>query len=291
MDSQRVHVQNFHQFGVNAFTEVAIFIQDVSKAAGHTCAEVHAGFPQDTDDAAGHVFTAVVADAFHHGDGAGVTYRKAFARASCRVQTTAGRAIQTGVANDACFMATEGGADRRTNRQQTARHAFTDVVVGVAGQVQLNAAGVPDAEALARGTAKVGGDRVGGQPLVAVSLGDITGQRRPNGTVGVANIEPERFALFVIHIRLRLLQQLRVEHAVIERRVALGAVQRLAWQRLSGFQQFTELQFLLFRRKAFQFFQQVGAADQVHQTLHAQLRHQLAGFAGDEFKVVGHFEW
>ncbi|KJF79434.1 hypothetical protein UA44_11880, partial [Klebsiella aerogenes] len=58
--------------------------------------------------------------------------------------------------------------------------------------MQLNAAGVPDAEALARGTAKVGGNRVGGQPLVAVSLGDITGQRRANGTVGVANIEPER---------------------------------------------------------------------------------------------------
>jgi hypothetical protein len=100
-----------------ALAEVAIFIQDIGKAAGHPCAKVDAGFTEHADDAAGiigntclygatggrlyaagragerfavrnsgaiehaddaagHIFTAVVADAFHHGNGAGVTHRE-----------------------------------------------------------------------------------------------------------------------------------------------------------------------------------------------------------------------
>ena len=135
-------------------------------------------------------------------------------------------------------MAAEGGAHRRTNGEQAAGHTFTDVVVRITGQVQLHAAGIPHAEALARGTAEMGGNRVGSQPLVAVSLGNIAGQRGANGAVGVADIKPERFALLAVNERFCLLQQLRVQHAVIKRRVVLGAVQRFARMRLGGFQQF-----------------------------------------------------
>ncbi len=69
-----------------------------------------------------------------------------------------------------------------------------------------------------------------------------------------------------------------------------SAVQRFTRMRLGGFQQTGQIQFLLLRRKTVQLFQQVGAANQIHQTFYAQLRHQLAGFTGDKFKVVGHFE-
>ena len=187
-------------------------------------------------------------------------------------------------------MAAEGRADRRAHCQQTTRHAFTDVVVGVTGQVQLNAACVPHTEALTRSAAEVRGNRIRCQPLVTVRLRDITGERRAHGTVGVADIKPERLALLLVHIRFRLLQQLRIQHAIVKRWVVLGAVHRFAWVWLRGFQQLAELQLLLLRREAFQLFQQVGTANQIHQTLHAQLRHQLAGFPGDEVKVVGHFE-
>ncbi len=134
------------------------------------------------------------------------------------------------------------------------------------------------------------GNRIRRQTLVTVRLRDVTGEGRTHGTVGVADIEPERFALLLIHIRLRLLQQLCVQHAVVERRVVLGTVNRFARMRLSGFQQLRQLQLLLLGREALKLFQQVGTANQVYQTLHAQLRHQLAGFTGDEVKVVGHFE-
>jgi hypothetical protein len=103
-------------------------------------------------------------------------------------------------------MAAEGGADRRTHRQQTARHAFTDVVVGIAGEVQLNAARVPHAKALARSAAEMRGNRIGCQPLVTVRLRDVAREGRAYGAVGIADIKPEGFALLVIHVRLRLLQ-------------------------------------------------------------------------------------
>ncbi len=86
------------------------------------------------------------------------------------------------------------------------------------------------------------------------------------------------------------MQQLSVQHAIVERRVILGAVHRFARVWFSRFQQAGQLQVLLLSRESFQLCQQVGTANQIHQTRHAQLRHQLACFAGDEVKVVGHFE-
>ena len=60
--------------------------------------------------------------------------------------------------------------------------------------------------------------------------------------------------------------------------------------RLGRFQQLAQIQFLLFGSETVQLFQQVGTANQIHQTFYTQLRHQLAGFTGDEVKVVRHFE-
>jgi len=74
-------------------------------------------------------------------------------------------------------MATEGRAYRRTNGEQAAGHPFTHIVVRVAGQMQLNAAGIPHAEALTRGTAKVGDNRIGCQALVTgESIGQVASQ-------------------------------------------------------------------------------------------------------------------
>ncbi len=121
-------------------------------------------------------------------------------------------------------------------------------------------------------------------------LSDIARQRCADGTVGVADIEPEGFALALVDERLRLLQQLGVQHAVIKRRVVLGAMQRFTRMRLGGFQQTRQLQLLLFGGKSIQLFEQISAANQVDETGYAQFSHQLTHFTGDEFKVVGHFE-
>src|SRR5699024_247762 len=98
-----------------AFAEITAFIENVSEAAGHARTEVNAGFTQNTDNTARHIFTAVVANAFYHGDSTGVPHAETFTRAACGIQTTTGRAIQAGVADNTCFMAAEGGTNRRTN--------------------------------------------------------------------------------------------------------------------------------------------------------------------------------
>ncbi|MNZ96962.1 hypothetical protein D3C78_1161810 [compost metagenome] len=58
-------------------------------------------------------------------------------------------------------MAAERRTDRRTHSQQSTCHAFTDVVVGIASQIQLNAARIPDTEALTCSTAEVRDNRIG----------------------------------------------------------------------------------------------------------------------------------
>ena len=60
--------------------------------------------------------------------------------------------------------------------------------------------------------------------------------------------------------------------------------------RFGGLQQLRQRQFLLFGGETVQFFQQVGATNQIHQTRYVQLCHQLAGFTGNKFKVIGNLE-
>ncbi|SVK54175.1 Uncharacterised protein [Acinetobacter baumannii] len=90
-------------------------------------------------------------------------------------------------------------------------------------------------------------------------------------------------------MRLRLRQQLFVQQALVERRVAaFGAVHRFARMRRSGFQQRRQIQLVLLGGDAVQLGQEVGAADQIHQLAHAQLRHDLAGFTCDKLEVIRH---
>ncbi len=62
--------------------------------------------------------------------------------------------------------------------------------------------------------------------------------------------------------QLRLLQQLRIQHTVIKRRVILGAVQRFTDEGSAVSSRPGQRQLLLFSGEALQLFQQVGAANQ-----------------------------
>ena len=65
---------------------------------------------------------------------------------------------------------------RRIDNQLTAGHAFTHVIVGVAFDVHVQATGIPDTEALTRGTFKGNGDWHFFHIVVAVMFGDFTRQ-------------------------------------------------------------------------------------------------------------------
>ena len=90
-------------------------------------------------------------------------------------------------------------------------------------------------------------------------------------------------------MRLRLRQQFFVQQTLVERRVAaFGAVHRFTRMRRGGFQQRRQIQLVLLGRDAVQLGQELGAADQIHQLAHAQLRHDLAGFTRDKLEVIRH---
>ncbi|MNE01734.1 hypothetical protein D3C80_941830 [compost metagenome] len=163
-------------------------------------------------------------------------------------------------------MAAERRTNRRTYRDTATGHAFTNVVVGVAGQGQFNPTRIPDAEALAGGTGEVRLDRVGSHALIAVHGCDSPGQGSAHRTVGIADIEVESLALSGFDMRLRLRQQILVHRPLVERRVAaFGAIQRLARMRRGGFQQRRQIQLVLLGGDTVQFGQEIGTTNQIHQ--------------------------
>src|SRR5204862_4807346 len=68
------------------------------------------------------------------------------------------------------------------------RHALADVVVGIAFQVQVEAAGVPDAEALPGVAAAAHGERRILHAVVAPAPRDLTRDARADGAVEVAEL-------------------------------------------------------------------------------------------------------
>ncbi len=274
------------QLVVDAVREVVLPVQHEREAAGHARAEVDAGIAQHHHHATGHVLAAVVADAFHHGERAGVAHSEALATLAGREQLAAGRAIQAGVAHDGGVLTGEARALRRPDHQLAAGHTLADIVVGVTLQVQVQAAGVPDAEALPGRALHVHGDRSVAHALIAMALGDLAGQACADRAVGVGHVEvvlaPGLALDRLEHLRDHLLGQL----ALVERLVLrLLAEARLVGQVAAG-QQAVQVQVLLLGGFARQDLQQIGAADQVGHAAHPQLRHPLAGLAGDELEVV-----
>ena len=151
-------------------------------------------FPEHADDAAGHIFAAVVADAFHHGDGAGLRTAKRRPRglaAYRRPPVAPYRQVPIILASWLRNAEPTGG--RMASRPPAM--PFPDVVVGVASQMQFHAAGVPHAEAL---PAVPLSERrsVARQSLVAMGLGDIPGQRGPTGGRCFADIKPNVLLCF-----------------------------------------------------------------------------------------------
>src|SRR4030095_11238408 len=80
-----------------------------------------------------------------------------------------------------------GGAAvlRREDGDPTTAQALADVVVGVALEQERHAAGEEAPEALAGRAGELEGDRVAGQPLLAVLLRNLAGESRADGAVGV----------------------------------------------------------------------------------------------------------
>src|SRR6185436_2418082 len=125
--------------------------------------EVAAGAPEHHHHAAGHVFAAMVARAFHHRDGAGIAHGEALARDAAEIALALDRAVHHGVADDDRLLGHDRRVARRIDDDAPAREALADIVVGLALELERDAARKPGCKALARGALELHVDRVVGQ--------------------------------------------------------------------------------------------------------------------------------
>src|SRR6056297_1502 len=279
------------QFVVVLVHKGVIDIHHVGKATGHTSTEIVPGSTENGHQTAGHVLAAVIASAFHNRMGTGITNCETLARGSCRKELAASRTIQAGVADNGGFLALEDTAPGRLDHQLAAGHAFTDVVVGIALKDQVEAAHVPDTEALTSGAGKVQGNRRIDHTLVTVRPGNFARQTGTNGAVTVGySIGPGTTTLFLDSGDCILNHLLR-EFTLVERMVPLYLTGlRLVRRNIVIGQQATEIQLLLALGIARQALQKVNATNQFFHAAHAQLRHPLAGFLSHKTEEIhGHF--
>src|SRR2546423_7356699 len=115
---------------------VGLGAEDVGETAGHSRAKVQTERTEHEDDAASHVFAAVLADTFNYGKGAAVADAETLAGASCDIELARCCAVENGISGENVATARRGRPGRNGNR--AARHAFADVVVGFAGELQGN---------------------------------------------------------------------------------------------------------------------------------------------------------
>ena len=103
---------------------------------------------------------------------------------------------------------------RRTHDDASAREALADIVVGVALELERDAAGEERAEALAGGAFELRHDGIVRQAVMAVTLGDLAGEHGAGGAVGVGDRQAQPHRRAALERGLRLRDQLAVDDVV-----------------------------------------------------------------------------
>ena len=270
--------------------EIALDVIHVGDATAHASAEVLAGGPEDHGPTVGHVFTAVVAASLDHTGATRVAHAEALASQSGREQLAPGRTIHHGVADDRVLRGGKAGTGGRADDDLPAGHPLADVVVGLTGQVELHPAAEEGSEALTRAPFEHDIDRAFREPVVAVHVGDRSRQLGADVAVGVLDLVFERDRGLLLDRPLRLLEDLIIQRV---RMVAVVAV-HLADPRdvVPSFlghvlEDRIEVDHVRLRVIGHLALAQVfGAADQVVELAHPELRHDLADLLGDRVEEV-----
>ena len=123
---------------------------------------------------------------------AGVAHAEALAGHAAEERLAVDRAVQHGVADDDVLVGAAAEVVGRPHDDAPARQSLADVVVGLADQIERDAARQERAEALPGGAGELHVDRVVGQALVAVAARDLARQHRADRAVDVADRQDER---------------------------------------------------------------------------------------------------
>src|ERR1700735_5594898 len=176
---------NIDQVLVEASDEIPSHVEHVSKTAGEAGAEIYARGAQNADHSPRHVFATMIAGAFDDAERAGVATRKSFPRPARRIESAAGGAIQAGVAHDDGVARDEIRMSVGPQDDLAAGHSFADIIVGLALEIEVQAADIPDSETLAGGTSQVHDQGRGVHAGVAPAAGDLAGGSRADGAIEI----------------------------------------------------------------------------------------------------------
>eukprot|EP01136_Pigoraptor_vietnamica_P023733 Opistho-1_new@6558 len=173
-----------HELHVAA--EVARAVKHIRNAAAHASRKVATGGAEDHCAPARHVLAAVVAHTLAHGRGTRVAHAEALRRDAADERATARGAVEAHVThNDVVLRDKPGGIRAGANNDRATGKALADVVVRVAVEFDRDALREERAERLARRARELDADRVVGEAGLAVRLGYLVAQRRPNHAVHV----------------------------------------------------------------------------------------------------------
>ena len=283
---QRAHLKSgLVQPGV----EIMLLVQDIHDAAGHARREVFPGIAENHDPSAGHILAAVVADAFHHGAGAGVSHTEALSRHAGDEGLARSRAVQGDIPDDDVFIRPERAPFWRIKHQLSAGQAFSETVVAVSLQAQGQPLRNEGAEGLS--ASAVTADHIAVLPeAVAACAGDLRPEERAEGPVRAGDPYLQFSVARALQRRPQLLQQ---------QAVVLGLGQAEAVNRLRGkvrhvlpigvYQQGGEIHGLGAVRDAlFPHGEQIAAAYQLIDGPDADRRHALPQFLRHEEHEVHH---
>src|SRR3984893_3857778 len=120
--------------------------QEIAEASGHARAQVPTCRPQDDGDAGGHVFASMLANPFHHRQGATVADGKSLPHSPRNVQLSAGRAVEQGVAGE--YIATQGRIIPGADRDHSTGQALAHILIGLAQKPEVQALDQKSAESL-----------------------------------------------------------------------------------------------------------------------------------------------
>src|SRR5690606_12196254 len=117
------NAEEFDLRQIAALLEIAVLIVDIGDTAAHARCKIAARPAQHRDDTASHIFAAMVACAFHDGDGPRIADREALPGDAIKIGLTRDRAVEHRVADNDVFGRVARQVLRRANYDASTRQA------------------------------------------------------------------------------------------------------------------------------------------------------------------------
>src|ERR1700761_2746149 len=178
-----------YHLAVTMLREHSAYIIYIRDPATHTGCKVATRIAQDHDPSPCHILTTMIAYSFHHGADPGITHGETLAVFTPYKGFTRSGAIEGYVADYAIFFRDKTGILCRIYDEPCARQTFTEIVIGIAFELQRNPTRIEGAKALTRRSGKFEMQGVFFQPLAFIPFRDLIRKDGACCAIGIFNVE------------------------------------------------------------------------------------------------------